>query len=334
MSALTLYLMFQAMFCSPECRETAWGLYHEFECPLLTSVINFNPGTVTLLTVRVFALAGIANLSAFLENPPPKNKANKRTFDFNSVGQLSSADFLHIYHLETATTNRPYLEKLGRSLVANYLLQILKLDTLPNFDKLGGFLMKISQSLSLHRFEFVDIVDHENRLFEKADVGTAVYANINMLNHACDPNVFQFYRGNTGVIVAIKPISKGSQIFSNYNTHFLEAPSFARQAYLQNQHFFHCGCEACSSDWPMAFELPSLNPYKGSDTELRDACTRFQKYRKNFKSMKTVSKDDVPILIDLLKTFDKHGKRLTKEYCACQDALKYYYMKNGRYYLM
>lgn len=66
------------------------------------------------------------------------------------------------------------------------------------------------------------------------------------LTHACAPNVSKFLLGNSIIVVAMRPIESGEQLFVSY-CDVLEA-KHDRQATLQTEYGFQCSCERCLSN--------------------------------------------------------------------------------------
>jgi hypothetical protein len=169
-------------------------------------------------------------------------------------------------------------------------------------------------------------------MYNKLKIASGIYPTVSMLNHSCDPDVIHSYNGSTAIVVAIKPIAKGAQIFSYYRTNFLQEECRSRQFYLEKNYFFKCSCIACSKNYPMRCRLPSLISAK-IQGELSEAYQTYKGNVKSFTSIQLISKEHLPIVVHIIKVLDKHGKRLTSEYCVCQDALKLYFWKQGNYYV-
>lgn len=85
--------------------------------------------------------------------------------------------------------------------------------------------------------------------------GNGSYPFISLINHGCSPNVCRFYSDARAVLVVIRPVDKGEQIFDNYGYSFTYVPKDFRQSELLTQYRFKCNCQACDNDWPL---LPSL----------------------------------------------------------------------------
>lgn len=71
------------------------------------------------------------------------------------------------------------------------------------------------------------------------------------LRHSCTPNVSKFLLGDSVVVVAMRPIEPGEQLFVSYCDILMAKKD--RQSILQTEYGFQCKCERCSS--AVDFEL-------------------------------------------------------------------------------
>lgn len=109
--------------------------------------------------------------------------------------------------------------------------------------------------------------------FTSLSIGFAQYGLPSLLNHSCEPNTINSYMESSNRITfrAIKPISKGEQVFHCYGPSFLANDLAERQKLLRDKYCFDCHCEAC--------ELEKLKPLKRnifeSEHELDDYLTNY-----------------------------------------------------------
>lgn len=65
------------------------------------------------------------------------------------------------------------------------------------------------------------------------------------LKHSCAPNVSKFLLGQSIIVVAMRPIEPGEQLFASYCDILKHRAD--RQKFLQNEYGFVCSCERCMS---------------------------------------------------------------------------------------
>lgn len=74
-----------------------------------------------------------------------------------------------------------------------------------------------------------------------------IFDTISLFNHSCVPNAFNWKKDNVTYLLAIRPITKGDQIFINYLGDYVEQSTSKRQNRLMEKWQFKCECERCSN---------------------------------------------------------------------------------------
>ncbi|XP_012692310.1 N-lysine methyltransferase SMYD2-A [Clupea harengus] len=80
---------------------------------------------------------------------------------------------------------------------------------------------------------------------ELSHLGSAVFPDVALMNHSCDPNVIVTYKGTTAEVRAVRDISPGDEIFNSYID--LLYPTEDRNERLIDSYFFECDCPECTS---------------------------------------------------------------------------------------
>jgi hypothetical protein len=78
-------------------------------------------------------------------------------------------------------------------------------------------------------------------------IGTALYIVASKFNHSCIGNVAWHPLNPEGVVIAMKPIKKGDQLFYNYHGENKNMPRDERRSTLKKHFGFDCNCALCQS---------------------------------------------------------------------------------------
>lgn len=79
-------------------------------------------------------------------------------------------------------------------------------------------------------------------------VFTAIFPKISLLNHSCDPNIWNCFNGPYLTIYASRQIKENEEIYNCYGPHYKLMDKEERQTVLQQQYCFKCKCTRCQSD--------------------------------------------------------------------------------------
>ncbi|KAF0712925.1 hypothetical protein AaE_011919 [Aphanomyces astaci] len=90
---------------------------------------------------------------------------------------------------------------------------------------------------------------HNLRDVTQTRVGVGVYPRMAMANHSCVPNAFvRFDDGATLHLITSRAIAANDHVYISYGPHASKMDGPARRRHLQDQYFFACSCDACSSN--------------------------------------------------------------------------------------
>lgn len=113
-----------------------------------------------------------------------------------------------------------------------------------------------AHSFSLIEFGLKNNVNLDLEQSELNEVASCLYPSLSLINHSCNPNVFNVgtSKAHTNVY-AIRPIQAGEMICGNYGLIYAKHSLKKRRKDLQDQYYFICKCVACYEDWPNVLEL-------------------------------------------------------------------------------
>lgn len=77
---------------------------------------------------------------------------------------------------------------------------------------------------------------------------TAIFPKISLLNHSCDPNIWNRFTGPYLTIYASRTIKENEEVFNCYGPHYKLMDREERQSALKQQYCFQCECEKCKSN--------------------------------------------------------------------------------------
>ena len=168
----------------------------------------------------------LKNMLASLE---AEESLEQRNRGFNNKGQYSSSDYSPIYWLVGHTEKRDVDDLIKRSVAAACILHCL--ETMTDFFcdidinqfkyEIGGLILRHLQNLFCNVHEIYEFCITTNAKSmegqmsgcKEREIGVAVYATLSLFNHSCDRNVSRvYYRGDTAVLCAVRPISAGDQV--------------------------------------------------------------------------------------------------------------------------
>ncbi|XP_023647584.1 N-lysine methyltransferase SMYD2-A isoform X2 [Paramormyrops kingsleyae] len=78
---------------------------------------------------------------------------------------------------------------------------------------------------------------------ELSHLGSAVFPDVALMNHSCNPNVIVTYKGTVAEVRAVQEIHPGEEIFTSYID--LLYPTEDRNERLKDSYFFTCECKEC-----------------------------------------------------------------------------------------
>lgn len=212
------------MFCSSECQQKALKSFHQYECPVISSLLR--SGSVNI-ALRLFFISLSAFNGSFenLENFTLENeKSNSTIFDFDFADEncddtvknylkclsslsRSTKTFSLDSHIEILS-NHPELKetwKAHETFVKSFLQRQCQTNDL-YFHGIFGTGLKNSTSKD-SSVVFKDL---------QQSIGSGWFPFCSLINHSCAPNISRIYVEGKVVLIAIRPIGKGSQLFDCY----------------------------------------------------------------------------------------------------------------------
>lgn len=278
-----------AMFCDEKCRQEAEELFHNYECPMMGSIISVlcNEGRIPwislrllLITLNVFPdLEDLQTLYRETVLTTLRTKFRFDTFDFNKA---KAKDFVR-YVLNLARKHKEEKEADEISQMATFIINtLLKRSEMKNRVYHYGhhkllhdlllrfFYINMANNFALNSFqtfqEKSEFARHEN-------FGTALYPFTSLINHSCVSNLKVKAIGETNtkmMVYAIRPIKTGEQLFITYNKHLshLHAEKYTRMSQILRELGFRCSCPACCQGYPMADDLETQNIGTEEETEM------------------------------------------------------------------
>jgi len=295
------------MFCSAECKATAKA-YHSYECEIIEDLLMTG---IAHIVLRMF-LKGIAlfgsfdELSAFL-----KQNENSKCTVFEGNYKDPKQQFLITFGLANST------EKFSLDVYQKIFMKDSRLQQLwtLNRDDVCWILQKLIQVgnhyvhgiglWSLNENGMEKFNDPINPAQHQQLVGNGCYLFCSLLNHSCAPNIRRLNVEDKVVIVVIRPIQKGEQIFDSYRLNFNIQSKAERQESLKKDYGFSCDCEACVGDYPMNQNLASISeslleyaweahenlPFMNAESakqKLHEYCNVIMKHSKRFPSAELI----------------------------------------------
>lgn len=314
-------------FCSEECRDEAWSLYHRLECSILNHILHSTElSRMAWLVYRTVAKAMISRKDFYSLKP-----------SFGTPIPFLSDDYATVWGQVTHSISRSPADLLKRTTSAIFLASLLhhvapgETDTVA----VSTVMLRHLQSCSCNAYQITEqVVPSGNvRISEEKELGGAVYPTISLCNHGCNPNVVRHSVGRFCVVRAVRNIRNGDEILDNYGPHFLSNSLEERQRLLSTQYFFTCVCEACSNNWPTVDRLNiAVVQYKCIQcsaiighfiTGMRTCpyCKKKVDFNKIAKRLETLSRDYNKALEELLEMRLNQCLKTCVEYSNLMDSV-------------
>lgn len=212
------------MFCSPKCRNEASQRFHRYECPIMALMKS---GSVHIalrfLFISILAFEGsVENLENFITET---DKTVMTPFDFdlstgddfiantknylrclNSLSQ--SSKMFSVQHHSEILSGHPDLKDVWQShekFLRNLLQRFCQINDLYFHGIFSSNLKLPTMKQTLNVFK-----DYQQ------PIGSGWFPFCSLINHSCCPNVARIYVEGKVVLVACRPIDKGSQLFDCY----------------------------------------------------------------------------------------------------------------------
>lgn len=188
-------------FCSEECYEELWKLYHKYECSIIDNLREGNFHKLLLIALK------IAVISKNFKSSPNENILYK------------SQNYEEIYNLITNHDLRKPTDLFNRCILVAMIYHFMKtytnyFETIEEEERFRTSLLRHYEAASSNFHEISELV--VGKECGSQEIGSGAYAFLSLLNHSCSPNVVRHCYGETIVLRALKPIENGEQLLDNY----------------------------------------------------------------------------------------------------------------------
>lgn len=188
-----------------------------------------------------------------------KNQLNEN-LKFEETRILPTSDYRRVFNLVSHESERSAEDFFERTVMSSFLTSILKAGNFFQSDENINFIATLMfRNLQLLQFNAHEVseldIKSKNDVGKSNFIGGALYCNLSLFNHSCDPGIVRYYNGVNVCARAIKNIKAGDMIAENYGPLFTEVKRDARKAQLKEQYHFDCCCKACEDNWPILKEM-------------------------------------------------------------------------------
>ncbi|CAG9111621.1 hypothetical protein JYU34_001751 [Plutella xylostella] len=329
------------LYCSQECKQAAWNSYHSVECPMMATLIYQSFSKLELLSLRTAIKARTDHpdwTSLFKTIEVTESLVNSELRGHVEVEPgkwvYDSTHYASVHTLATNIEKRNISDIFQKCVTAAAFIHLLsnmtpflKTDGVVSSQKIretiAGLLLLhgMTSPTNMHNID-TNVQSKEGDFVDELCIGSAPYPFLSLLNHSCSPNVVRYSKLGTGtmVLLALRPIKKGQQLFDNYGCHHAVEDRKSRQEALKKQYKFTCMCEACVNNWPL---FSHLKPAESMTSTLKE----FKESLLNGDSMEQLQKGDKKTAIELYKPLCTLAELLESyapcmELAECQECLK------------
>ena len=344
-----------SLYCSKECRNLAFELYHRVECPLGEILQKSGIDKFAFLAIRTLVVTPLDVIYKHCE-PLSECEGNNINCNIQSDELYRSNSYDAICGLVTHAENRTAHDLFRRAAIAIFLLRCLCFGGFfetknPSADVLsgtGGLLLSHLQSFPCNAHEVAEFALDPDAVATSVphELGAGIYATLSLFNHSCDPAVTRSFYGDHCIVRAIRLVRAGDELSDNYGAVFAMQSRSERRAKLLPQYFFECSCTACAEDWPLYSTLRETGPkwrctncsaaflvqstkcsHCGADTNLAQCIDRLRKSDETYKDafdklLKCHVDEALPAFLGHLQVMDELLCPPCADYCACQEAVK------------
>ncbi|XP_055694873.1 SET and MYND domain-containing protein 4-like [Lutzomyia longipalpis] len=315
----------QTMFCSQACQEEAMKDFHVIECPINGALFKiFDMGLRIVFRTVISAFLLFADPNTMAGAVMKIERERKNVFNFDWSGAVSAEQrYAPIHNMLTKEKklkeNSDFKNHVNTALIFN-LLKNNSSQFSQRFltsDKAEKFLKKIIFRYvvlcPMNAYSFDTIMENEH--LDDFYYGGGMHGFRTLINHSCNPNICINTMGTRSVVMTVKKIVAGEQLFANYSCNFKYMEKSMRQLVLHKQHDFHCECVACTKNFPM---LPFLREPKTIPKVPLHAT------RAHCCSCRFDVKNATEGFYAVRKYLRKYGHRYpTSQICIAEEELKY-----------
>ncbi|KAJ8679709.1 hypothetical protein QAD02_015496 [Eretmocerus hayati] len=286
-----------SMYCSNKCKNEAWSLYHDIQCPILShlnceELQKFNLIVIANF-VRIFIIIirreGLKQIIEEAEEIDNHDGIGIEKLLFNN--RLDCQKFRSIYNLMKTKKIFPRDDQDDYiAMVLSLSETFLKNQCETNQYEIDDETLYTSMTTILKKLDDINVFNtfvYQSSIctctdFYSCDVncpskiGSILAPCSSLINHSCDQHLSRMcLPGPKIVLFTLRPVTKGEQICTSYGPD-PKVPRKDRRETLQNNLEFVCDCKACHENWPTPPPLPSMERlmrlWSGAPKELNQAC--------------------------------------------------------------
>ncbi|XP_014258385.1 SET and MYND domain-containing protein 4 [Cimex lectularius] len=244
-------------YCTEECRLSG-DQYHKWECPFTELMIGSGMSVLSQLSLRMITQSNVLFFKDLV----------------TAIQDNLDHPYLQVYNMETHCKERQPKDFLYRTLMALFLLEILRNsgyfkqhgsqnpDELSDMEVMVGCLLL--RQLQLTQYNVHEIyetyVKPEGKPWTLKDskahyIGVGLYPSSSMFNHGCNPTMARYFIGKNLVLRAERPLARGEEVTENYGVSCTLKAFEERKKTLKARYRFDCLCIACRENWPKLADL-------------------------------------------------------------------------------
>ncbi|XP_049914080.1 N-lysine methyltransferase SMYD2-B-like [Epinephelus moara] len=199
-----------AFYCNVKCQKGDWAM-HKLECSAMTAFgKNWCPSEMSRLVARILA----------------KKKTQKERCVSERILLIDEIQS----HIEDIDNDK---REMNEAEVAGLHRFFSKNLELPDHKDL----LTLYSQVACNGFTIEDD--------ELSHMGTAVYPDIALINHSCQPSVIVTYKGTSAEVRAVQDMKPGDEVLISYID--LLYPTDERNNMLRESYYFICECQECKT---------------------------------------------------------------------------------------
>lgn len=218
-----------AMFCSPECYDQAINAFHDIECPIMDVLLEpslLHPKEYVAARLIIMATKCFKTSDELIEFVKDLKGKEKNVFNTNYKDNRNIELLASILNLQGYEEKEPAINKnslgIATALINQHLLKFTVFENVFKTKKQTEFLIdllyRLNKITNLNCVSFNAkrlCLETDKRRLEGHCVD--IYPFASLINHSCTPNIKQVKYGQENVLIVIKPIMNGEQLFISYS---------------------------------------------------------------------------------------------------------------------
>ncbi|CAL8317952.1 unnamed protein product [Boreogadus saida] len=200
----------KACYCNATCQRADWSM-HKLEC---SSMVAYGPNWCPSETVRL-----VARILAAMKTQKERNASENLML----IGEMQT-------HVEDVDNAR---REVNESEIAGLHRFYSKHLDFPDHSAL----LALFSQVACNGFTVEDE--------ELSHMGTAVYPDVALINHSCQPSVIVTFKGTTAEVRAVTPMKKMDEVMISYID--ILYPTDDRNSRLRDSYYFTCDCQECKT---------------------------------------------------------------------------------------